>query len=211
MKKRVISVAIATSGAISLNGLSVMAQTSETSQTATEQISVAEKANNKTDFDKKTLVGTVISCEDSTIIIQTLSGKKGHGENTLNSYLTDKEINSSETFQTPPQKDEEGVNNNLPEKTDKNKIPQGEEITVELTDSTLIYSLEGNTQTQINISDITEGTVINVEITDNSDIYSQEVTAQNIIIQKERPERQKNNASYSQSNKSGQTNSSAKE
>ena len=90
----------------------------------------------------------------------------------------------------PPDTDQDQLTQTPPEKPDDGQEPKFEEKTVLITDSTLIYTQEGDTQTQAQLSDISEGMMIKVEIAESSDIQSEQITAQSVTVseRKERPE-----------------------
>ena len=87
---------------------------------------------------------------------------------------------------------------------DNGQEPKGEEKTVLITDSTLIYTQEDGTQTQAQLSDISEGMMIKVKMAEDSDMQSSQVTAQSITVseRKERPEKQSDTQTNSQENQS---------
>ena len=193
MKRKILTLLFAAATVLSLSSVSVMAQT--TSEQTSEQTPVSSGQNENKEFDKNILMGTVLSCDDETITIQTSSGRRGGGQLQTQSG----EDNASEDLKAPPQTesettetDQDQLAQTSPEKPDNGQEPKGEEKTVLITDSTLIYTQEDGTQTQAQLSDISEGMMIKVEIAEDSDMQSEQVTAQSVTVseRKERPENQ---------------------
>ena len=196
MKRKILTLLSLTT-ALALSSVCVMAQT--TSEQTTEQTSVASDQNGDREFDKNILMGTVLSYDDETITIQTSPGRRGCRQ----FEKLSNEESADENLKTPPQTDDEipdlepetgqdQLTQTPPEKPEDGQEPQAEEKTVLITDSTTIYTQEGDTQTQAQLSDISEGMMIKVEITDDSDMQSEQVTAQSVTVseRKERPENQ---------------------
>ena len=196
MKRKILTLLSVTT-ALALSSVCVMAQT--TSEQTTEQTSVASDQNGDREFDKNILMGTVLSCDDGTITIQTSPGRRGGRQFEKPSN----EESADENLKTPPQTDDEipdlepetgqdQLTQTPPEKPEDGQEPQAEEKTVLINDSTTIYTQEGDTQTQAQLSDISEGMMIKVEMTDDSDMQSEQVTAQSVTVseRKERPENQ---------------------
>ena len=192
MKRKILTLLSVTT-ALALSSVCVMAQT--TSEQTTEQTSVASDQNGDREFDKNTLMGTVLSCNDETITIQTSPGRRG-GRQLQNQSSED---NASEDLKAQTQTESETtetgqdqLTQTLPEKPDNGQEPKGEEKTVLITDSTLIYTQEDGTQTQAQLSDISEGMMIKVKMAEDSDMQSEQVTAQSVTVseRKERPENQ---------------------
>lgn len=196
MKRKILTLLSVTT-ALALSSVCVMAQT--TSEQTTEQTSAASDQNGDREFDKNILMGTVLSCNDETITIQTSPGRRGGRQF---EKLSDEE-SADENLKTPPQTDDEipdlepetsqdQLTQTPPEKPEDGQKPQGDEKTVIINDSTTIYTQEGDTQTQAQLSDISEGMMIKVEMTEDSDMQNEQVTAQSVTVseRKERPENQ---------------------
>ena len=196
MKRKILTLLSVTT-ALALSSVCVMAQT--TSEQTTEQTSVASDQNGDREFDKNILMGTVLSYDDETITIQTSPGRRGGRQ----FEKLSNEESADENLKTPPQTDDEipdlepetgqdQLTQTPPEKPEDGQEPQAEEKTVLINDSTTIYTQEGDTQTQAQLSDISEGMMIKVEMTDDSDMQSEQVTAQSVTVseRKERPENQ---------------------
>lgn len=205
MKRKILTLLFAAATVLSLSSVSVMAQT--TSEQTSEQTPVSSGQNENKEFDKNILMGTVLSCDDETITIQTSSGRRGGGQLQNQSG----EDNASEDLKAPPQTESETTETDQdqlaqtpPEKPDDGQEPKGEEKTVLITDSTLIYTQGDDTQTQAQLSDISEGMMIKVEMSEDSDMQSSQVTAQSITVseRKERPEKQSDTQTNSQENQS---------
>ncbi len=205
MKRKILTLLFAAATVLSLSSVSVMAQT--TSEQTSEQTLVSSDQNENREFDKNTLMGTVLSCNDETITIQTSPGRRG-GRQLQNQSSED---NDSEDLKAQTQTESETtetgqdqLTQTLPEKPDNGQEPKGEEKTVLITDSTLIYTQEDGTQTQAQLSDISEGMMIKVEIAEDSDMQSSQVTAQSITVseRKDRPEKQSDTQTNSQENQS---------
>ncbi len=205
MKRKILTLLFAAATVLSLSSVSVMAQT--TSEQTSEQTLVSSGQNENKEFDKNILMGTVLSCDDETITIQTSSGRRGGGQLQNQSG----EDNASEDLKAPPQTESETTETDQdqlaqtpPEKPDDGQEPKGEEKTVLITDSTLIYTQGDDTQTQAQLSDISEGMMIKVEMSEDSDMQSSQVTAQSITVseRKERPEKQSDTQINSQENQS---------
>ena len=193
MKRKILTLLFAAATVLSLSSVSVMAQT--TSEQTSEQTLVSSDQNENREFDKNTLMGTVLSCNDETITIQTSPGRRG-GRQLQNQSSED---NASEDLKAQTQTESETtetgqdqLTQTLPEKPDNGQEPKGEEKTVLITDSTLIYTQEDGTQTQAQLSDISEGMMIKVKMAEDSDMQSEQVTAQSVTVseRKERPENQ---------------------
>ena len=205
MKRKILTLLFAAATVLSLSSVSVMAQT--TNEQTSEQTLVSSGQNENKEFDKNILMGTVLSCDDETITIQTSSGRRGGGQLQNQSG----EDNASEDLKAPPQTESETTETDQdqlaqtpPEKPDDGQEPKGEEKTVLITDSTLIYTQGDDTQTQAQLSDISEGMMIKVEMSEDSDMQSSQVTAQSITVseRKERPEKQSDTQTNSQENQS---------
>ena len=205
MKRKILTLLFAAATVLSLSSVSVMAQT--TSEQTSEQTPVSSGQNENKEFDKNILMGTVLSCDDETITIQTSSGRRGGGQLQNQSG----EDNASEDLKAPPQTESETTETDQdqlaqtpPEKPDDGQEPKGEEKTVLITDSTLIYTQGDDTQTQAQLSDISEGMMIKVEMSEDSDMQSSQVTAQSITVseRKERPEKQSDTQTNNQENQS---------
>ena len=208
MKRKILTLLSVTT-ALALSSVCVMAQT--TSEQTTEQTSVASDQNGDREFDKNILMGTVLSYDDETITIQTSPGRRGGRQ----FEKLSNEESADENLKAPPQTDDEipdlepetgqdQLTQTPPEKPDNGQEPKGEEKTVLITDSTLIYTQEDGTQTQAQLSDISEGMMIKVKMAEDSDMQSSQVTAQSITVseRKERPEKQSDTQTNSQENQS---------
>ena len=156
-------------------------------------------------------MGTVLSCDDETITIQTSSILRGVGwfEKPSNKESADEDLKAlpltgDEISDLEPETDQDQLAQAPPEKPDDGQEPEGEEKTVLITDSTLIYTQGDDTQTQAQLSDISEGMMIKVEMSEDSDMQSSQVTAQSITVseRKERPEKQSDTQTNSQENQS---------
>ncbi len=200
MKRKILTLLSVTT-ALALSSVCVMAQTTneQTSEQTTEQTSAASGQNEDREFDKNILMGTVLSCDDGTITIQTSPGRRGGRQF---EKLSNEEA-ADEDLKAPPQTDDEKpylepetnqdqLTQTPPEKPEDGQKPQGDEKTVIINDSTTIYTQEGDTQTQAQLSDISEGMMIKVEMTEDSDMQNEQVTAQSVTVseRKERPENQ---------------------
>ena len=203
MKRKILTLLFAAATVLSLSSVSVMAQT--TSEQTSEQTLVSSGQNENREFDKNTLMGTVLSCDDETITLQTSPGRRGGGQ--LQNQSS--EDNASEDLKAQTQTESETTETGQdqltqtpPEKPEDGQEPQAEEKTVLITDSTTIYTQEGDTQTQAQLSDISEGMMIKVEMAEDSDMQSSQVTAQSITVseRKERPEKQSDTQTNSQEN-----------
>ena len=209
MKRKILTLLFAAATVLSLSSVSVMAQT--TSEQTSEQTLVSSGQNENREFDKNTLIGTVLSCDDETITLQTSPGRRGGRQ----FEKLSNEESADENLKAPPQTDDEipdlepetgqdQLTQTPPEKPDNGQEPKGEEKTVLITNSTLIYTQEDGTQTQSQLSDISEGMIIKVEMAEDSDMQSSQVTAQSITVseRKERPEKQSDTQTNNQENQS---------
>ena len=193
MKRKILTLLFAAATVLSLSSVSVMAQT--TSEQTSEQTLVSSGQNENREFDKNTLMGTVLSCDDETITLQTSPGRRGGGQLQTQSSEDNASEDLKAQIQTESQTTETGqdqLTQTPPEKPDNGQEPKGEEKTVLITDSTLIYTQEDGTQTQAQLSDISEGMMIKVKMAEDSDMQSEQVTAQSVTVseRKERPENQ---------------------
>ena len=205
MKRKILTLLFAAATVLSLSSVSVMAQT--TSEQTSEQMLVSSGQNENREFDKNTLMGTVLSCDDETITLQTSPGRRGGGQLQTQSSEDNASEDLKAQIQTESQTTETGqdqLTQTPPEKPDNGQEPKGEEKTVLITDSTLIYTQEDGTQTQAQLSDISEGMMIKVKMAEDSDMQSSQVTAQSITVseRKERPEKQSDTQTNSQENQS---------
>lgn len=200
MKRKILTLLSVTT-ALALSSVCVMAQTTneQTSEQTTEQTSAASGQNEDREFDKNILMGTVLSCNDGTITIQTSPGRRGGGrfEKPSNEEAADEDLKAppqtdDEKPYLEPETDQDQLTQTPPEKPEDGQKPQGDEKTVIINDSTTIYTQEGDTQTQAQLSDISEGMMIKVEMTEDSDMQNEQVTAQSVTVseRKERPENQ---------------------
>ena len=208
MKRKILTLLSVTT-ALALSSVCVMAQT--TSEQTTEQTSVASDQNGDREFDKNILMGTVLSYDDETITIQTSPGRRGgrQFEKLSNEESADENLKAppqtgDEIPDLEPETGQDQLTQTPPEKPDNGQEPKGEEKTVLITDSTLIYTQEDGTQTQAQLSDISEGMMIKVKMAEDSDMQSSQVTAQSITVseRKERPEKQSDTQTNSQENQS---------
>ena len=205
MKRKILTLLFAAATVLSLSSVSVMAQT--TSEQTSEQTLVSSDQNENREFDKNTLMGTVLSCNDETITLQTSPGRRGGGQLQTQSSEDNASEDLKAQIQTESQTTETGqdqLTQTPPEKPDNGQEPKGEEKTVLITDSTLIYTQEDGTQTQAQLSDISEGMMIKVKMAEDSDMQSSQVTAQSITVseRKDRPEKQSDTQTNSQENQS---------
>ena len=160
MKRKILTLLFAAATVLSLSSVSVMAQT--TSEQTSEQTLVSSGQNENREFDKNTLMGTVLSCDDETITLQTSPGRRGGGQLQTQSSEDNASEDLKAQIQTESQTTETGqdqLTQTPPEKPDNGQEPKGEEKTVLITDSTLIYTQEDGTQTQAQLSDISEGMI----------------------------------------------------
>ena len=205
MKRKILAF-ISVTAVLALSSVSVMAQTEQELNLSEQTAVISSKSGKTREIDKNIIMGTVVSCNSDYVTIQTSAGRhvKNPGEN---------QINTEESVQAEIQKENQTLNEAPPEKPDGEQIPQGEEKTVLITDSTEILIQNDDTQTQAQLSNITEGMMIKVELTDESDSQSQEVTAQNITVseQKERPDRQQRDSAENQSSQSEQLDNTSNE
>lgn len=205
MKRKILTLLFAAATVLSLSSVSVMAQT--TSAQTSEQTLVSSGQNENREFDKNTLMGTVLSCDDETITLQTSPGRRGGGQLQTQSSEDNASEDLKAQIQTESETTETGqdqLTQTPPEKPDNGQEPKGEEKTVLITDSTLIYTQEDGTQTQAQLSDISEGMMIKVKMAEDSDMQSSQVTAQSITVseRKDRPEKQSDTQTNSQENQS---------